>query len=74
VNYLIGPSAACPGLINVAAIRSTGMTASLGIGEHVAGIVGDHGVPVGPEVPPRRLPAARPDDRPWWRRAAERAA
>jgi glycerol-3-phosphate dehydrogenase len=38
-NYLIGPSRACPGLINVAAIRSTGLTASLGIAEHVCGLV-----------------------------------
>ena len=36
VNYLIGPSAACPRLVNVAAIRSTGLTASLGIGAHIA--------------------------------------
>ena len=39
VNYVIGPSRACPRLINVAAIRSTGLSASLGIGEHVAGLV-----------------------------------
>ena len=26
VNYAIGPSGACPGLVNVAAIRSTGLT------------------------------------------------
>ena len=37
VNYLIGPSRDCPGLVNVAAIRSTGLTASLGIAEHVTG-------------------------------------
>ena len=36
VNYLIGPSAACPALVNVAAIRSTGLTASLGIAGYVA--------------------------------------
>ena len=30
VNYLIEPSRACPELVNVAAIRSTGLTASLG--------------------------------------------
>lgn len=39
VNYVIGPSPAQPRLINVAAIRSTGLSASLGIGEHVAGLV-----------------------------------
>jgi glycerol-3-phosphate dehydrogenase len=40
VNYVIGRSRACPELVNVAAIRSTGLTASLGIAEHVAGILG----------------------------------
>ena len=43
VNYVIGPSARCPRLINVAAIRSTGLSASLGIAEHVAGLVGERG-------------------------------
>jgi glycerol-3-phosphate dehydrogenase len=45
VNYVIGPSPACPQLINVAAIRSTGLSASLGIGEHVAGLLARQGVP-----------------------------
>ena len=40
VNYVIGRSRACPALVNVAAIRSTGLSASLGIAEHVAGILG----------------------------------
>ena len=39
VNYLIGRSAADERLINVAAIRSTGLSASLGIAEHVADLV-----------------------------------
>ncbi len=39
VNYLIEPSRACAGLVNVAAIRSTGLTASLGIAEYVCGLV-----------------------------------
>ena len=38
VNYVIGRSRACPELVNVAAIRSTGLSASLGIAEHVAEI------------------------------------
>src|SRR3954447_3974947 len=72
VNYLIGPSSTCPRLVNVAAIRSTGMTASLGIAEHVCGIVEGMGVALGPEQPlaagpPPALPG------PWWQRAAERA-
>ena len=72
VNYLIGPSSRCPGLVNVAAIRSTGLTASLGIAEHVTGIVSDLGVPLGPEAPlaggmpePDGAPAGE-----WWRRTA----
>lgn len=73
-NYVIGPSKACPGLVNVAAIRSTGLTASLGIGEHVAGIVAGHGVELGPETASSRIEASAPGDTPWWRRAAERAS
>ena len=40
VNYVIGRSRACPQLVNVAAIRSTGLTASLGIAEHVVELLG----------------------------------
>jgi glycerol-3-phosphate dehydrogenase len=71
VNYLIGPSKACPGLVNAAAIRSTGLTASLGIADRIRGIVGQLGVPLGA---PRQLepgPAPAPIV-PWWRRTAER--
>jgi glycerol-3-phosphate dehydrogenase len=73
VNYLIGPSPACPELFNVAAIRSTGLTASLAIGEHVAELLGQRGVAL---APPRLL-APRPftaDDAPWWRRTAQHVA
>ncbi len=71
VNYVIGPAAGCPELINVAAIRSTGLTASLAIGERVARLVGEHGIELGPVRP---LPApARADGEPWWLRAARRA-
>ena len=75
MNYAIGSSAAFEGLINVAAIRSTGLTASLGIGEHVTGLVAELGIDVEAE---RSLPA--PDttketaDDPWWRRTARRRA
>ena len=63
-NYVIGPSPACPRLINVAAIRSTGLTASLGIAEYVADMVL-------PGVPERALPAVTvpPMREPWWRRS-----
>jgi glycerol-3-phosphate dehydrogenase len=70
VNYLIGPSAACPGLINVAAIRSTGLSASLGIGEYVANLVADQGIALGEE---RVLAASVPAQggaESWWRRTA----
>jgi glycerol-3-phosphate dehydrogenase len=70
VNYAIGPSRACRGLINVAAIRSTGLTASLGIAEHVVGLVEQQGVPLGEERPAQPVPASEPAG-PWWRRTAE---
>jgi glycerol-3-phosphate dehydrogenase len=70
VNYLIGPSDACPGLVNVAAIRSTGLTASLAIAERVCAIVGELGVALGPQQPlepgsPSRVAGL------WWQRTAE---
>ena len=73
VNYAIGASSACPGLVNVAAIRSTGLTASLGIAEHVCGLVAEQGVELGPEA---ELSPAPQDDAagskgPWWKRVAE---
>jgi glycerol-3-phosphate dehydrogenase len=62
VNYLI--RRATPELINVAAIRSTGLTASLGIAEHVANLIA-------PGAPERPLPAVTvpPTREPWWRRS-----
>ena len=68
VNYLIGPSVPCPRLVNVAAIRSTGLSASLGIGEHVAALVGELGVTLGAERPVHA--AAPAEDGSWWRRRA----
>jgi glycerol-3-phosphate dehydrogenase len=69
VNYLIGPSRACSRLVNVAAIRSTGLTASLGIAERVCSIAGELGVALGPERPLE--PASKVSlDGPWWRRTA----
>jgi glycerol-3-phosphate dehydrogenase len=44
-NYVIGRSATVPNLLNVGAIRSTGLSASLGIAEHVAALAGLHGDP-----------------------------
>lgn len=72
VNYLIEPSGTCPELVNVAAIRSTGLSAALGIAEYVCGIVQRLGMslraerPLEPGSPPR-------SGMPWWQRAASRA-
>jgi glycerol-3-phosphate dehydrogenase len=69
-NYVIGPARTCPRLVHVAAIRSTGLTASLGIAEHVSGIVASLGVPLGPEAALKGGPVPHLD-RPWWRRTAD---
>jgi glycerol-3-phosphate dehydrogenase len=73
VNYVIGHSEACRGLVNVAAIRSTGLTASLGIAERVCRLVAELGFELDDERP---LPHADPSGYagPWWRRAAEHRA
>jgi glycerol-3-phosphate dehydrogenase len=62
VNYWI--RRASDDLINVAAIRSTGLTASLGIAEYVAEMIA-------PGVPEAPLPAmtVKPSKEPWWRRS-----
>jgi glycerol-3-phosphate dehydrogenase len=69
-NYVIERSRSCPRLVHVAAIRSTGLSASLGIAEHVAGLVEAAGMPLYPERP---IPAVEPIElaMPWWRRSAE---
>jgi glycerol-3-phosphate dehydrogenase len=69
VNYLIGASRTLPGLIHAAAIRSTGLSASLAIGEYVVRLLGQAGVKAGRG---RALPsrAAAPPPGPWWERAA----
>ena len=71
-NYVIGPSLANPRLINVAAIRSTGLTASLGIADRVVGLVAGAGVELGSvrDLAHERPPAG--DGEPWWRRATGR--
>jgi len=69
VNDVIGLSRACPGLVNVAAIRNAGLTASLGIGHRVAGIIGSLGVTLGPERELRGGPQPQ-FDLPWWQRTA----
>lgn len=68
-SYVIGRSSVAPRLLNVAAIRSTGVSAALGIGEYVADLIA-------PGVPERPLiPGATPVfDGPWWARAATHRA
>jgi glycerol-3-phosphate dehydrogenase len=73
VNYVLGHSRVCEGLLNVAAIRSTGLSASLGIGERVVDVVRALGVAVGPERP-LEPGNAEPLERPWWRVVAEHRA
>lgn len=69
-NYRIGPAGSCPRLVNVAAIRSTGLTASLGIGAHVADLLPGLGVEVGAERAPTPPPSVRQAEVPWWQRTA----
>jgi glycerol-3-phosphate dehydrogenase len=66
-SYVIGRSRRHPGLVNVAAIRSTGLTASLGVAEHVAELVTGRG-PLHPV--PGLAPVHSAD--PWWQRSARR--
>jgi glycerol-3-phosphate dehydrogenase len=74
VNYVIGVSRACPALVNAAAIRSTGLTASLGIAERVGELVAGLGVELRPPAELERRAAPPRADGPWWRRTAERFA
>lgn len=68
-NYVIGPSTSNDRLINVAAIRSTGLTASLGIADHVVDLLPELGIEVGERRPPTvAAPPASAD--PWWQRTA----
>ena len=68
VNYVIGRSPAWDRLINVAAIRSTGLTASLGIAEYVCQIVMGEPLPEPEPLVPGSAPVL---GKPWWRRTAE---
>jgi glycerol-3-phosphate dehydrogenase len=70
VNYAIEPSAAFAGLVHAAAIRSTGLTASLAIAERVAALIADFGVELG-EPAPLEPPPAQPAHGAWYRRTAE---
>jgi glycerol-3-phosphate dehydrogenase len=69
-NYLIERSTACPELLHVAAIRSTGLSASPGIAEYVLGCLEQMGLRLDPEQPlsPGKKPGTTD---PWWRRSAQ---
>jgi glycerol-3-phosphate dehydrogenase len=73
VNYLIGRSGACEALVNVAAVRSTGLSASLGIGDAVARLVGGLGVTLRDALPLIGGDLPAPSEA-WWSRAARHAA
>lgn len=72
-NYVIERSRTVPRLIHVAAIRSTGLSASLAIGEHVVAMLADDGA-ISPG-PVRSLQASPQPASPetWWERAARRS-
>ncbi len=74
VNYLIAGSRTEPALVNVAAIRSTGLTASLAIAERVVTLVAAAGVPVAEPEPLAPGPPPAPEGEPWWRRTMDRLA
>jgi glycerol-3-phosphate dehydrogenase len=70
VNYLVGPARTCPLLIHVAAIRSTGLSASLGIAERITDIVGSLGGQLGARAALKGGPSPHGSGS-WWRRTAE---
>ena len=73
-NYAIAPSPLMPGLVNAGAIRSTGLTAALAIGERVAKLLAPAaGFELSEQRPPVPLGWSEPDE-PWWRLAAAQSA
>ncbi|WP_313480012.1 FAD-dependent oxidoreductase [Microbacterium sp.] len=69
-NYVIERSAQNDRLINVAAIRSTGLTASLGIADYVAGMLPELGIRVNGLRPTTPAVIDAPLG-PWWQRTAK---
>ncbi len=73
LNYLIGFSQRMHRLLHVAAIRSTGLSASLGIGEYVVELLSEEGAirPLArrPLPVPRRVESESTEHRSWWARA-----
>jgi len=77
-NYVITPSPRDPSLIHVAAIRSTGLSACLGIAEYVRGLCARAGLKLGPArelAPHPTVPVPVPPPSPaWWERASHHHA
>jgi glycerol-3-phosphate dehydrogenase len=73
-NYVVQRSQVEPRLIHAAAIRSTGLTASLAIAERVVALAGWDDRPEAPLLagPPRADDVAAAG--PWWRRSADHRA
>ena len=63
-NYVIGWSPVCDRLLNVAAIRSTGLTAALGIADYVCSDL------LGIDPKPAEYERTSTPPGPWWLRAA----
>jgi len=72
-NYVIERSRTLPCLIHVAAIRSTGLSASLAIGERVVAMLADDGTIVPGPVRALPAPAQPAPSETWWERAARRS-
>ncbi len=69
-NYVIERSRTLDGLVHVAAIRSTGLSASLGIGEHVVGMLAEQGAIEPGPVRALSAPAEPPPSSiRWWERS-----
>jgi len=69
-SYVIRMSSTLPALLHVAAIRSTGLSASLGIGEYVVGQLADRALIELEEPRALPAPASSPPAHPWWERTA----
>ncbi len=73
VNYVIEQSTGIARMVNVAAIRSTGLSAAFGIAEHAAGLLARaSGIALGERRPTH--PGSAAGGPPWWRSAAQRSA
>jgi glycerol-3-phosphate dehydrogenase len=69
-NYVIERSRTLAALVHVAAIRSTGLSASLGIGEHVVAMLAEAGAISPGDVRALPTPAPAQAGERWWERAA----